>query len=106
MGKRHQSRDGGCGCPLSMKRADHATRFFEALRLGWISRHLSQPWEKALYVFINGFLSIGILAGAAALTGSPFVFPSLGPTAYMLYLNPLSPAASPRSCLLGHGIGK
>lgn len=83
----------------------HVTRFLAALRLGWISRHLSQPWEKSLYVFINGFLSVGVLAAAAAFTGSPFVFPSLGPTAYMLYLNPLSPGASPRSCLLGHGIG-
>jgi len=83
----------------------HTTRFFAALKLGWISRHISQPWEKSLYVFINGFISIGILAIAAGVSGSPFVFPSLGPTAYLLYLTPLSAAASPRDCLLGHGIG-
>ena len=83
----------------------HASQFFAALRLDWISRHLSLPWEKSLYVFINGFLSIAILSTAAWATGSPFVFPSLGPTAYLLYLNPLSEAASPRDSLLGHGIG-
>lgn len=83
----------------------HASRFFAAIRLGWISRHLSLPWEKSLYVFINGFISIAILAAAAWVTGSPFVFPSLGPTAYVLYLTPMTPGASPRDCLLGHGIG-
>jgi CBS-domain-containing membrane protein len=83
----------------------HTARFFAALKLGWISRHISHPWEKSLYVFINGFISIAILATAAWVTGSPFVFPSLGPTAYLLYLTPLSAAASPRDCLLGHGIG-
>lgn len=104
MGERHQGGFGHIGNQPPMNN-NHAAKFFAALKLGWISRHLSQPWEKSLYVFINGFLSLGILAAAAALTGSPFVFPSLGPTAYMLYLNPLSPAASPRSCLLGHGLG-
>lgn len=62
-------------------------------------------WRKAAYVFVNGFLSIGILAAVAAMTGSPFVFPSLGPTAYMLFSSPLADSATPRACLIGHAIG-
>ncbi|MGB7160624.1 MAG: HPP family protein, partial [Tepidisphaeraceae bacterium] len=37
--------------------------------------------------------------------GTPFVFPSLGPTAFLLFHDPLQPAASPRSVLCGHAIG-
>lgn len=50
-------------------------------------------------------MSVGILSLAAWLTASPFVFPSLGPTAFMLFLFPQSSSSSPRDCLLGHGIG-
>lgn len=43
--------------------------------------------------------------GLAELTGNPFVFPSLGPTAYLLFFTPLARASSPRHALLGHAIG-
>lgn len=59
----------------------------------------------ALFMFINGFITIGILAGVAVLSHSPFVFPSLGPTAILLFYTPLSPTASPRHTLYGHAIG-
>jgi hypothetical protein len=36
-----------------------------------------------LFAFINGLISIGIMAGAALITGAPFIFPSLGPTAFI-----------------------
>ncbi len=39
---------------------------------------------RAAYVFINGFFSIAVMGGLAWLTGVPFVFPSLGPTAVLL----------------------
>ena len=32
----------------------------------------------AVYVFVNGFMSIGLLALLSVITGVPFVFPSLG----------------------------
>lgn len=85
--------------------SEHSTKFWKAIKLGWISRHLSQRWELSLYVFCNGFASMAILALAAWMTRSPLVFPSLGPTAYLLFLFPLAASASPRSCLLGHAIG-
>jgi len=36
----------------------------------------------ALYNFLSGFLSIGIMAAFAALLHAPLIFPSLGPTAF------------------------
>jgi len=59
----------------------------------------------ALYVLINCFFSIAIISTLAVLTGTPFVFPSLGPTAYLLFFTPLARAASPRHALFGHAIG-
>ena len=59
----------------------------------------------AVYVGINGFITIGLLGLLALLTGSPFVFPSLGPTAYLFFFSPLAEASSPRNTILGHAIG-
>lgn len=56
-------------------------------------------------MFVNGFITIAILAGVAMVSHTPFVFPSLGPTAFVLFYAPLSPAASPRHTLYGHAIG-
>lgn len=62
------------------------------------------PW-LAVYSFVNGCISIGLMAAAALVTGEAFVFPSLGPTAFLFFYTPLAPAASPRNALLGHAIG-
>lgn len=59
----------------------------------------------SIFSFINGCLSIAIMAGVALATGQPFVFPSLGPTAFLFYYTPLAPPASPRNALGGHLIG-
>lgn len=45
------------------------------------------------------------MAAAAFATGAPLVFPSLGPTAFLLFSVPLQPAASPRHAVVGHAIG-
>lgn len=60
---------------------------------------------QAAFVFVAGFLTIAVLAGVAVLTGSPFVFPSVGPTAFLLYFTPTAVTASPRHALLGHAVG-
>lgn len=39
------------------------------------------------------------------ISGTPLIFPSLGPTAFLLFRNPMQPAASPRNTLCGHAIG-
>lgn len=61
--------------------------------------------SRALLVFVNGFVAIALACGVALFSHTPFVFPSLGPTAFMLYAAPLERAASPRSTLGGHAIG-
>jgi len=57
------------------------------------------------YVLINSAVSIAILAGVAALTRQPFVFPSLGPTAFLLFYAALGAQAAPRNVFCGHLIG-
>jgi CBS domain-containing membrane protein len=57
------------------------------------------------YVLINSAVSIAILAGIAALTRQPFVFPSLGPTAFVLFYAALGVQAAPRNVFCGHLIG-
>ncbi len=59
----------------------------------------------ALFTLINGFITIGILALLAMVTRAPFVFPSLGPTAFLFFFSPTSPSASPRHTLYGHALG-
>lgn len=59
----------------------------------------------ALFMFVNGFITIALLAACAMVAHTSFVFPSLGPTAILFFFSPLSPPASPRHTLLGHGIG-
>lgn len=58
-----------------------------------------------LFAFVNGLISIALMAAAALATGAPFVFPSLGPTAFLLFYTPTLPSASPRNTLFGHAIG-
>lgn len=58
-----------------------------------VLRPLAAPPGKVrqgLFVFANGFLLMAVLAALAVLTGSPLVFPSLGPPAYVLCLFPLA----------------
>ncbi|HEY8075684.1 MAG TPA: HPP family protein [Labilithrix sp.] len=75
------------------------------LRLtGLLARFPERPvW--ALFMFVNGFVSIGLLAALAMITRAPFVFPSLGPTAFLFFFTPTLPTASPRNTLTGHAIG-
>lgn len=69
-----------------------------------IERHDSTA-VLGLFAFVNGIISIGVMSLAALVTGAPFVFPSLGPTAFLLFYTPLQPASSPRNALCGHAIG-
>jgi CBS-domain-containing membrane protein len=69
-----------------------------------LERH-SSIGVLGLFAFVNGVVSIALMALAAALTGAPFVFPSLGPTAFLLFYTPTLPSASPRNTFCGHAIG-
>lgn len=75
------------------------------LRLSSLLRRLPERPLWALFMFINGFISIAILAAVGMASHTPFIFPSLGPTAFLFFFTPLSPTASPRHTIYGHGIG-
>jgi CBS domain-containing membrane protein len=69
-----------------------------------LNRYSERPlW--ALFMFVNGFVTIALLAGVAMVSRTPFVFPSLGPTAFLFFFTPRAPAATPRHTIYGHAIG-
>ena len=84
---------------------EHVAVLLTHLRMAWLLKHLPPRLVWAAYVGVNGFVTIGLLALLALVTGSPFVFPSLGPTAYLFFFSPLAEASSPRNTILGHAIG-
>jgi CBS-domain-containing membrane protein len=68
------------------------------------TRHNSRAVLGA-YVLVTSAISIGILSSLAALTDQPFVFPSLGPTAFLLFYAALGTQSAPRNVFCGHLIG-
>ncbi len=83
----------------------HVAVLLEHLRLTWLLHHFPAQLVWSAYVCVNGFVSVALLALLALITGSPFVFPSLGPTAYLFFFSPMAEASSPRNALFGHAIG-
>jgi hypothetical protein len=57
------------------------------------------------YVLINCVIAMVILSTAALLTNEPFIFPSLGPTAFILFFASLSVQAAPKNVFCGQLIG-
>src|ERR1700677_4320598 len=84
---------------------EHVATLLSHIRMEWLLLHLPPRLVWAVYVGINGFITIALLALLSLVTGSPFVFPSLGPTAYLFFFSPLSESSSPRNTILGHAIG-
>src|SRR5689334_16340177 len=76
---------------------------------GLVSRLRLAPWLHrfpprlvwAAFLFVNGFVTIALLALVAKASGVPFIFPSLGPTAFLFFFRPTAPASSPRNTLYG-----
>ena len=75
------------------------------LRLSRLLGRFPERQVWAAFMFVNGFISIGLLAAVAMVSRTPFVFPSLGPTAFLFFFSPTAPTASPRHSLYGHAIG-
>jgi len=84
---------------------EHVGVLLRRMRMEWLLQHFPPRLVLAIYVCVNGFITIGLLGLLAFLTGSPFVFPSLGPTAYLFFFSPLAEVSSPRNTILGHAIG-
>src|SRR5262249_39588224 len=77
----------------------------ERLRLTRLLKRFPQRPVWALFMFVNGFLTIAVLAPVAMLTNPATLFPSLGPTAFLFFFTPTAPTASPRNTLFGHAVG-
>lgn len=74
-------------------------------RLDSLTERYDSTLVMGLFSLVNGLIAIGAMALVALVTGEPFVFPSLGPTAFLLFYTPLFPASCPRNTLGGHLIG-
>lgn len=74
-------------------------------RLGYLTERYDSVVVLSVFSLINGFISIALMALAAVVTRAPFVFPSLGPTAFLFFYTPLAATAAPRNALIGHLIG-
>lgn len=75
------------------------------LRIPYLLERHSSTSVMGAFALINGVISIGLMAAAAWVTGSAFVFPSLGPTAFLFFYTPTLASASPRNTIWGHLIG-
>ena len=84
---------------------EHIAVLLGRLRLAWLLGRFPSRVVWSIYIFVNGFLTIALLALLAVVTGSPFVFPSLGPTVYLLFIAPVQENSSPRDTILDHAIG-
>ena len=91
--------------PLGGEMSDIVRGLFKHIGLPWLTQRYARTPVLALFSFINGCLSIGLMSVLALVTGSPFIFPSLGPTAFLFFYTPRAPSASPRNTLVGHSIG-
>ncbi len=60
---------------------------------------------NALNIFLHSTVSMCILGIAAHLTSWPLIFPSLGPTIFLLFYAPSSPMSAPRNTILSHLMG-
>jgi CBS-domain-containing membrane protein len=90
---------------LSLLDAAQVRGLLERLRLTRLLGRFNERWVWAAFMFINGFITIALLAATAMVTRIPFIFPSLGPTAFLLFFSPNAPTASPRHTIYGHAIG-
>ena len=91
--------------PIGGEMSDIVRGLLTHIRLPWLIQRYAQTPVLALFSFINGCISIGLMSALALITRSPFIFPSLGPTAFLFFYTPRAPSASPRNTLIGHTIG-
>lgn len=91
--------------PIGGRMSDTVLGLGKRFRLKPLTERYNSVGILGLFAFVNGLVSIGLMSLVALVTGQPFIFPSLGPTAFLLFYTPLQPTASPRNTLCGHLIG-
>ncbi len=77
----------------------------ERFRIPALTRRHDDTKVMGLFAGVNGLIAIATMSAVAWATGEPFIFPSLGPTAFLLFYTPTNPAASPRNTIIGHAVG-
>ncbi|MFZ1363221.1 MAG: HPP family protein [Candidatus Nanopelagicales bacterium] len=85
--------------------SDQILGFGKRFNLSFLEQHHNSRLVLTAYVFVNSAITIAILSVIALVTDLPFVFPSLGPTAFILFFSSMSAAACPRNVISGHLIG-
>ena len=78
---------------------------FVRFHISRLSGQHNNPSVMALFSSITSCMSIVLMSIIALVTQSSFIFPSLGPTAFLFFYTPTSPSASPRNTICGHTIG-
>ncbi len=91
--------------PLVVQPPEETPRPLGRFRMAPLLARYPERQVWALFMFLNGFATIALLAAVAMISRTPFVFPSLGPTAFLFFFTPRAPAASPRHTIYGHAIG-
>jgi CBS domain-containing membrane protein len=61
-----------------------------------------QRWGEATYTFVACLIAVAVSGIAAYLAKQPLLFPSLGPTAFLFFEQPMAETSSPRNTLIGH----
>jgi CBS-domain-containing membrane protein len=91
--------------PIGGRMSDVLLGLGNRFRLKALTERFNSVAILGLFAFVNGLISIALVSLVALATAQPFVFPSLGPTAFLLFYTPTLPTASPRNTLCGHLIG-
>jgi CBS-domain-containing membrane protein len=74
----------------------------------WRSLGSIDDWTNSklgLYSLVFTALTVGVLSTASLVIDEPLIYPSLGPTAFLVFWTPLLPTSCPRNALIGHLIG-
>lgn len=96
---------GGERYPIGGRMSDVVLGLASRLRLRPLQQRYNSTTVLGAFSLLNGFISIALMSLLAVLTREPFIFPSLGPTAFLLFHSPHTAAASPRNTFLGHLVG-
>jgi CBS domain-containing membrane protein len=91
--------------PLIVQEPEVTRRLAARFQIAHLLQRYPERHVWALFMFLNGFATIALLAAVAMVSRTPFVFPSLGPTAFLFFFTPRAPAASPRHTIYGPAIG-
>ncbi len=91
--------------PIGGRMSDIVLGLGNRFQLKRLTERFNSVAILGLFAFVNGLVSIALMSVVALVTRQPFIFPSLGPTAFLLFYTPTQPTASPRNTFCGHLIG-